>query len=97
MPYIVQERRKELETPVELAPSAYPGSPGELNFEFTGAIVNYIDEVGLNYRTINDVLGALEGAKMEFYRRIVVPYEEKKIAQHGDVYPIDEYKAAGVL
>jgi len=33
-----------------------------------------------------DVLGALEGAKQEFYRRKVVQYEENKIAENGDVY-----------
>lgn len=31
-------------------------------------------------------MGAVEGAKTEFYRRIAVPYEEKKIRENGDVY-----------
>jgi len=31
-------------------------------------------------------MGALEGAKLEFYRRVVVPYEEKKMKENGDVY-----------
>ena len=29
---------------------------------------------------------ALEGAKLEFYRRIVAPYEELKIKENGEVY-----------
>jgi hypothetical protein len=33
------------------------------------------------------VLGAMEAAKLEFYRRIVSPYEDEKIALHGDVEP----------
>jgi len=41
---------------------------------------------GPSYQTINDIIGALEGAKMEFYRRVVVPYEDKKIKDNGDVY-----------
>jgi hypothetical protein len=27
-------------------------------------------------------------AKDEFYRRVVVPYEEKKRKENGDVYPV---------
>ena len=61
-------------------------SPGELNFAFTSWIVAYVDTHGLSYKTINDVLGALEGAKMEFYRRVAVPYENGKLSQNGDVY-----------
>lgn len=41
---------------------------------------------GLKYDTINDILGALEGSKLEFYRRIAVPYENVKLAENGDVY-----------
>lgn len=41
----------------------------------------------LNYQMINDVMGALESAKLEFYRRIAVPYEETKRKDNGDVYP----------
>ena len=40
----------------------------------------------LTYQTMNDIIGALEGAKLEFYRRVVVPYENDKIEQNGDVY-----------
>jgi len=32
------------------------------------------------------VLGALEGAKTEFIRRVITPYENKKCAENGDVY-----------
>ena len=46
----------------------------------------YWDNHGPHYQTINDILGALEGAKMEFYRRVAVPYEQEKILDNGDVY-----------
>ena len=39
-----------------------------------------------NYQAINDIVGAVEGAKLEFVRRIVNPYEDKKIKENGDVY-----------
>lgn len=38
------------------------------------------------YVELNEVVGALESAKLELYRRIVGPYEDKKSAENGDVY-----------
>lgn len=79
MPYIRQPRK------VETLIGA--NGPGELNYALTRALVAYLQEHGLNYRAINDCLGALEGAKLEFYRRVAVPYEEEKMCENGDVYP----------
>lgn len=59
---------------------------GELNYRITAVIKEYIDQQGKSYRNFNDVLGALEGAKLEFYRRVVAPYEDQKIKENGDVY-----------
>lgn len=86
MPYIKQERRLAM---LREAQAAFPptmGVPGELNYEITLKILEYMTQHGLSYQTINDVIGALEGAKLEFYRRIAVPYEDRKIAENGDVY-----------
>src|SRR4051812_23213721 len=60
--------------------------PGELNFLITDLINDYLNNKGLSYGTINDVLGALKGSKLEFYRRVAVPYEEQKRVNNGDVY-----------
>ena len=79
MPYITQERREELQ--IESAKTC-----GELNYDITLLIAAYLRYKKLSYQTINDILGALEGAKQEFYRRIAAPYEEIKIAENGDVY-----------
>ena len=38
-----------------------------------------------NYQAINDIIGALESAKLEFYRRPVAIYEDKKIIENGDI------------
>jgi hypothetical protein len=59
---------------------------GELNFALTMICQDYIKDKGLSYQTLNDVLGALEGCKLELYRRQVAPYEDKKIQANGDVY-----------
>lgn len=78
MPYIKQEER----------PFAFDEgtTPGELNYSFSCMAQAYINRKGLSYQTINDIVGALEGAKLEFYRRVAVPYEDKKIVENGDVY-----------
>ena len=38
------------------------------------------------YSTFNDIIGALECAKIEFYDRIVRGYEDKAIKRNGDIY-----------
>lgn len=81
MPYITQERREAL-----AQEEALPDTAGELNYTFTMIALEYLERKGLNYQHINDVVGALEGAKAEFQRRVVAPYEDTKIQQNGDVY-----------
>ena len=54
----------------------------------TKLLDGYLRDKGVTYTHINDVLGALEGAKLEFYRRIAVPFEEVKRAQNGEVYTV---------
>lgn len=66
-----------------------PTDAGELNYAITKLLDSYLIHEGLNYKNINDCLGACEGAKLEFYRRVAVPYEDKKIAENGDVYNVE--------
>lgn len=60
-------------------------SAGDLNYLFTKIIHTYIEVKGKNYQNFNDCLGALEGAKLELYRRSIAPYEDTKIEENGDV------------
>lgn len=78
MPYITRERRKELL-------EDFPKSPGDLNYIFSDILYEYW-LAHKNYQGINDIIGALEACKLEFYRRVVVPYEEEKREVNGDVY-----------
>lgn len=80
MPYITMQRRQELTDPEK-----WPQNAGELNYLFTLLCKGYFIRKG-DYQAINDVLGALEACKLEFYRRVVVPYEDQKIKENGDVY-----------
>jgi hypothetical protein len=82
MPYINPNKRVNLIPELETLPM----DAGELNFVFTQVIQQYLMLNGKSYQRINDVLGALEGAKLEFYRRVAAPYEDVKIMENGDVY-----------
>lgn len=64
-----------------------PQNAGELNYMLSMVVRGYIHQHGLNYQSINDAVGALEGAKAEFQRRVVAPYEDTKITENGDIYP----------
>jgi len=79
MPYINQDRRPFIDL------LECPENAGELNYLITIFIKEYFESHS-NYQGINDIMGALEGAKAEFYRRVAAPYEDKKMIQNGDVY-----------
>lgn len=81
MPYISRERREDLWRGWSGMKNA-----GELNYELTLTIIEYLDRRGISYQTMNDIIGALEGCKIEFYRRMISPYENQKIKENGDVY-----------
>ena len=73
MPYIKQEDRVRLleETRIDMGNI---NNPGDLNYLFTVLINRYLQQHGLRYQQINDVVGALEGAKLEFYRKVAAIY-----------------------
>ncbi len=86
MPYIPEVRRWQL----LITREAVPETAGELNFMLSVVAKAYMhrakDEGTFGYQTLNDIVGALEGAKLEFVRRVVNPYEDAKIVENGDIY-----------
>ena len=80
MPYITKESRYYLDNHL-----CHAITTGELNYQFSMLAKGYIKHHGKDYKAMNDVIGAMEAAKLEFYRRVVVPYEEKKMAENGDL------------
>lgn len=81
MPYIQPQARERLRFDI-------PRTAGELNYQISLMIYHYWCNNGQNYQAFNDIIGAMEGAKMELYRRKVAPYEDKKIEENGDVYNV---------
>ena len=78
MPYIKEEDRARSEKE--------PTNAGELNYCLTVVCQKFFNKNGGRYQQINDIIGALEGCKLEFYRRLAAKYEDKKIMENGDVY-----------
>lgn len=86
MPYVKPETRAYQVPNAFLWETAGESASGELNYRITNLINGYLKIYGFDYQRINDVIGALEGAKLEFYRRLVAPYETGKMHKNGDVY-----------
>lgn len=82
MPYIDSKTKERIEP----HDSSSIRTAGELNYTITTLIKGYLEFKGESYQTYNDIMGALEGAKLELYARKVRPYEDKKIKENGDVW-----------
>jgi len=89
MPYILKPDRLKFNDILEVLESKIPEikNAGELNYLITKICLTYLKQKGLKYQNINEIVGVLECAKQEFYRRIATPYENEKIAnpENGDV------------
>lgn len=79
MPYITQEAR------AQIGAGFHPQSSGALNYAITDLVVKYLPE-SPGYSDFNEVIGVLECAKLELYRRMAGPYEDQKRFDNGDVY-----------
>ena len=85
MPYIKKDRREVVEIMIQ-TPLPYVSSltEGELNYMLTRIVDTWAKP--LSYDRIAKATGVLENVKQEFYRRVAVPYEDKKLRENGDVY-----------
>ena len=88
MPYIAEELRDLFDEPIEalaLSLAAVPEDKlmGCVNYVITALLAELPNG---NYDSMNKIIGVLECAKLEYYRRIMAPYETRKMADHGDVY-----------
>lgn len=81
MPYIEQEVRDALDIG-----SRPPETLEELNYCLTALVDVYLTSKGVTYTSLNGVVGALECAKQELYRRIAAPYEDEQAEKNGDVF-----------
>jgi predicted DNA-binding protein with PD1-like motif len=82
VPYIKQQDRDDLDDKISYA-GRHIQNPGELNYMITRFLNQYLLDA-----VINEIIGALECAKLELYRRVAAPYEDLKIKENGDVYTV---------
>lgn len=83
MPYIKNNQRPAFGPMMQEVPLLH--EPGLLNYGITMLCDRYFQEHGFRYATINEVIGVLECAKLEMYRRLAGPYKDEKIAENGDM------------
>lgn len=92
MPYIRAESRDTLDEAIEalvdviLHENTEDSRAGLINYTISTLIARYLEQEGMTYNRLNSMIGALECAKLEIYRRLAAPYEDKKIEENGDVF-----------
>lgn len=83
MPYIPEGDKAQLDLAEYLID---PVTVGELTYVLTKRCIDYYEKHGESFQTHAQVIAALECTKLEFYRRALAPYEDKKVLENGDVY-----------
>jgi len=85
MPYIKQTDRDRLDPYINALAENINNEAraGELNYTINQLMLKIVGQG--KYSDINELIGALECAKLEFYRRKAVPYEDEKAKENGDL------------
>lgn len=97
MPYVEKKVRDILDADIEMLFDSLQGPtrgsdihPGLFNYAFSKILHHYITfQGGPNYRLLNELIGMLECAKLELYRQLAAPYENKKKRENGSVSNLD--------
>lgn len=83
MPYIKPEDR-EIWDLFEIDPLHM--TKGDLNYCISKLMLGFVRCNGKSYQTLSDAIAAANDAAAEFRRRMMDPYEDKKIKENGDIY-----------
>lgn len=93
MPYIREDKRGQIETELDqliirfLETDEEGGTAGRLNYLISSVMGSILkNDERISYARINELIGVLDCAKMELYRRVAAPYEDDKSRINGDVY-----------
>jgi hypothetical protein len=87
MPYIKKDQRPQMDTVIAPLLTHLQSLPqeeqdGALNYAVTKIIKGVYP---VKYFHLNRALGVLSAITQELYRRVIGPYEDKKIVENGDV------------
>jgi hypothetical protein len=99
MPYITTDKRTlyadEIQHFEALHAAEIPA--GELNYLITSLLHSVIKKQGLKYDVLNKVMGCLECVKVSLTQTVIIPYEDTKILQNGNVSELDKVYYEGLL
>lgn len=84
MPYIPQDRRDVFDSFLKNC-AGLVETEGELNYCIYKLATLIVERTGESYSNLSMCSSAMEHAKLEWYRKRVVPYEDKKIIENGDI------------
>lgn len=84
MPYIPQESRKKFDRELESLAMKVENQ-GELNYCIYKLSRLIIQRAGESYENLSMCSSAMEHAKLEWYRKVLAPYEDKKIKENQDI------------
>jgi hypothetical protein len=84
MPYVTAEARVRLDNAIRLL-SYDIATMGELNYVVTRLALRLLARLGVRYENIAGIVGTLHLVVLEMQRRFIGVYEDKKIAENGDV------------
>lgn len=84
MPYITADRREVFDEALDKL-AVQVQNEGELNYCIYKLSRRIIDRIGESYSNLSMCSSAMEHAKLEWYRKQLAPYEDKKIKENGDI------------
>ena len=92
MPYIKQDRRKELDPAIDVLSKILveENNVGDYNYAITRLIHNFVRSKGVKYKNLSAAKGILNDAVDEFNRVVMSPYEDQKIKENGNISELDE-------
>lgn len=87
MPYVEDDKKIKVDLAIhDLVSNIKFYSVGQINYALSKILIAYDPQHYLDHNTL---IGLLECVKLEYWRRMVVPYEEKKRQINGDIFPED--------
>lgn len=86
MPYITKERAKQIDS------GQKPTTEGDLNYVLSSTVAGYLRRKygdSPSYAERAECHESLNAAADEYYRRVMAPYEDKKLSDDANVDPYE--------
>lgn len=89
MPYINKGLRCNLDPKIRTLSKSIHNNPGALNYAISRLVYLFLPS-DAGYAEMSAARAVLHDAADEFYRKVMVPYEDGKCALNGEVYSQDK-------